>query len=95
MGARPCLWHAGRGEEFPAGRDPDAEKKALEHEHCDPSIREPFIAALSGRRHQAALEAIEGRDTSLKAILAHHGEERIGPEEFDRHFGSLPTDDEG
>ena len=43
----------------------------------------------------AALEAVKGRDTSLEAILARHGEERIGPEEFDRHFGSLPTDDEG
>ena len=43
----------------------------------------------------AALEAVEGKDTSLEAILARHGEERISPEEFDRHFGSLPTDDEG
>jgi hypothetical protein len=43
----------------------------------------------------AALEAVEGRDTSLEAILARHGEEWISPEEFDRHFGSLPTDDEG
>jgi hypothetical protein len=41
-----------------------------------------------------ALGAVEGRDTSLEAILARHGEERISPEEFDRHFGSLPTDDE-
>lgn len=43
----------------------------------------------------AALEAVEGKDTSLDAILARHGEARISPEEFDRHFGSLPTDDEG
>jgi hypothetical protein len=43
----------------------------------------------------AALEAVEGKDTSLDAILARHGEERISPEEFDRHFGSLPTDGEG
>lgn len=43
----------------------------------------------------AALEAVEGRDTSVEAILARHGEERLSPEEFDRHFGSLPTDDEG
>lgn len=85
----------GPGEDFSVGRDPDAEKKALEYEHCDPSIREPFIAALSGRRHQVVLEAVEGRDTSLKAILARHGEKRISPEGFDRHFGSLPTDDEG
>lgn len=43
----------------------------------------------------AALEAVEGRDTSLEAILARHGEQRLSPEDFDRHFGSLPTDDEG
>jgi hypothetical protein len=43
----------------------------------------------------AALEAVEGRDTSLEAILARHGEEQISPQEFDRQFGSLPTDDEG
>lgn len=43
----------------------------------------------------AALEEVKGRDASLEAILARHGEERISPEEFDRHFGSLPTDDEG
>jgi len=43
----------------------------------------------------AALEAVEGKDTSVEAILARHGEERLSPEEFDRHFGSLPTDDEG
>jgi hypothetical protein len=43
----------------------------------------------------AALEAVEGRDTSVEAILARHGEERLSPEEFDQHFGSLPTDAEG
>jgi hypothetical protein len=43
----------------------------------------------------AALEAVEGRDASVEAILARHGEERLSPEEFDQHFGSLPTDDEG
>lgn len=43
----------------------------------------------------AALEAVEGRDTSVEAILARHGEQRLDPEEFDRHFGSLPSDDEG
>ena len=37
----------------------------------------------------AALEAVEGRDTSLEAIMARHGEERISPEEFDCRFGSL------
>jgi hypothetical protein len=43
----------------------------------------------------AALEAVEGRDTSVETILARHGEQRLGPEEFDRNFGSLPTDGEG
>lgn len=43
----------------------------------------------------AALEAVEGRDTSVEAILARHGEKRLDSEEFERQFGSLPTDDEG
>lgn len=37
----------GPGRDFPAGPDPDAEKRALEDEYCDPSVREPLIAALS------------------------------------------------
>jgi hypothetical protein len=37
----------GPGRDFPAGEDPDAEKRALERRHCDPQMREPFIAALS------------------------------------------------
>jgi hypothetical protein len=43
----------------------------------------------------AALEAVEGQDTSIEAILARHGEQRLDPEEFERHFGLLPSDDEG
>lgn len=43
----------------------------------------------------AALEAVEGRDTSVEAILARHGEQRLDPQAFERQFGSLPTDDEG
>jgi hypothetical protein len=43
----------------------------------------------------AALEAVDGRDTSIEAILARHGERRLDPQEFERHFGSLPSDDEG
>jgi hypothetical protein len=39
----PC----GPGQDYPAGDDPDAEKRALEEQHCDPTIREPFIAALA------------------------------------------------
>lgn len=37
----------GPGEDHPAGQDPDAEKRALEAQHCDPQLREPFIAALT------------------------------------------------
>ena len=37
----------GPGRDYPAGEDPDAEKRALEARHCDPAIREPFIGALA------------------------------------------------
>ncbi|WP_168221282.1 hypothetical protein [Actinomadura sp. WMMA1423] len=37
----------GPGRDHPAGLDPDAEKAILEAAHCDPEVREPFIAALS------------------------------------------------
>ncbi|MGH9641218.1 MAG: hypothetical protein ACRD3Q_02205 [Terriglobales bacterium] len=37
----------GPGPDYPAGEDPDLEKRALEAEHCDPAIREPFISSLS------------------------------------------------
>ena len=35
------------GQDYPAGEHPDAEKRALEAKHCNPAIREPFIAALA------------------------------------------------
>jgi hypothetical protein len=41
----------------------------------------------------AAPAAVEGHDTSINAILARHGEQRLDPEEFERQFGSLPTDE--
>jgi hypothetical protein len=34
-------------------------------------------------------------DTSVDAILARHGAKPMALEEFERHFGDLPTDDEG
>jgi hypothetical protein len=37
----------GSGRDYPAGEDPDAEKRTLEAKHCDPAVREPFIAALA------------------------------------------------
>lgn len=43
----------GPGRDIPAGAGPDAEKRELERRHCDPSVREPFIAALGDRSEQA------------------------------------------
>lgn len=37
----------GPGDDFPAGEEPDDDKRALEEQHCDPAVREPFIAALA------------------------------------------------
>jgi hypothetical protein len=37
----------GPGRDYPAGGDPDAEKRALEAKHCNPEVREPFIAVLA------------------------------------------------
>jgi hypothetical protein len=34
-------------------------------------------------------------DLSVAAILARHGERELTAEEFDGHFGHLPTDGEG
>ncbi|MDA8368637.1 MAG: hypothetical protein M0026_02060 [Nocardiopsaceae bacterium] len=38
---------AGAGSDHEAGPDPDREKRVLEAAHCDPDVRERFIAALS------------------------------------------------
>lgn len=37
----------GPGRDYPAGTNPDADKRRLEDEFCDPAVREPFIAALA------------------------------------------------
>lgn len=34
-------------------------------------------------------------DSSVAAMLSHHGERELTPAEFDQHFGQLPTDGEG
>jgi len=44
----------GQGHDFPAGEAPDDDKRALEDEHCDPAVREPFIAALAARSRRGA-----------------------------------------
>jgi hypothetical protein len=46
-GRSPMALACGPGEDRPAGADPDADKRALETRHCDPAMREPFIAALT------------------------------------------------
>jgi hypothetical protein len=77
---------------------PDAEEKSqtvwVDFLAATSSGGSVFWGARSGAA-LAALEAVDGKDTSVEAILARHGEQRLSPEEFDRHFGSLPTDDEG
>jgi hypothetical protein len=37
----------GEGDDFPAGDDPIGAKADLVRRHCDPAVREPFIAALA------------------------------------------------
>jgi orotate phosphoribosyltransferase len=46
-GRSPFPLACGPGEDYPADDDPDMEKRALEEEHCDPTVREPFIAELA------------------------------------------------
>jgi hypothetical protein len=46
-GRSPMPLACGPGEDHPAGADPDADKRALEARHCDPAVRERFIAALT------------------------------------------------
>lgn len=46
-GRSPMPLACGPGEDIRAGAHPDSDKQALERRHCDPAIREPFIAALA------------------------------------------------
>ncbi len=46
-GRSPLPLACGPGQDYPAGEEPDAEKQALQEQHCDPAVREPFIAALA------------------------------------------------
>jgi hypothetical protein len=46
-GSSPMPLACGPGEDIPASEQPDRDKRALERRHCDPTIREPFIAALA------------------------------------------------
>jgi hypothetical protein len=46
-GESPLPLACGPGRDHPAGENPDLDKRALEAEHCDHALREPFIAALA------------------------------------------------
>lgn len=46
-GRSPLPLHCGPGTDIPAGADPLRSKARLVAEHCDPSVREPFITALA------------------------------------------------
>jgi hypothetical protein len=47
----------GPGRDHLVGSDPDRDKRRLEAEHCDPAVREPFIAALTGTPRVRANQA--------------------------------------
>jgi hypothetical protein len=46
-GSSPMPLSCGPGEDIPASEQPDHDKRELERHHCNPTVREPFIAALS------------------------------------------------
>jgi hypothetical protein len=52
-------------------------------------------AASAFARQQPNGRLVIAPDLSVKAILARHGERPMSAEAFERHFGDLPTDDEG
>jgi hypothetical protein len=57
----------------------------------DPQTKD--VAALVGKQPSNRGQPAEG--ITLEAILKRAGGRRMSPEEFDRHFGDLPTDGEG
>ncbi len=46
-GRSPLALTCGPGRDFAAGADPDTDKRALEQEYCDATLRAPFTAALA------------------------------------------------
>jgi hypothetical protein len=52
-GHSPMPLACGPGLDIPAGADPDAHKRRLEEQYCDPATREPFISALGTARLSA------------------------------------------
>ncbi len=41
------------------------------------------------------LDEVDSETSVVEAILSRHGERRLSPEEFEKHFGHLPQDGEG
>jgi hypothetical protein len=42
-----------------------------------------------------SVRAFPCSNETVESILARHGETAMSPEDFEKHFGHLPTDDEG
>lgn len=57
----------------------------------DPQTKD--VAALIVEQRSARRQPAE--EITLEAILKRAGGKRLSREEFDRHFGDLPTDGEG
>jgi hypothetical protein len=57
----------------------------------DPQTKD--VAALIVEQRSARPQP--AKETPLEAILKRAGGKRLSREEFDRHFGDLPTDGEG
>lgn len=58
---------------------------------ADPQTKD--VAVEAGKQRLAPAHPAEA--ITLEAILKRAGGRRMSPEEFDRHFGDLPTDGEG
>lgn len=54
-GHSPMRLHCGPGRDHPGGPNPLATKALLVMEHCDPAVREPFIAALEEERRSPSV----------------------------------------
>jgi hypothetical protein len=51
----------GPGEDVAAGDNPDSDKRALEARYCDPTVRDPFIAALTAASETRRCRPPSGR----------------------------------
>lgn len=60
------------------------------------TLTEPGVAGdyIVAERHPDG-SVLLAPDTSIEAIRKRTGTQRMNPEEFERHFGHLPSDGEG